>query len=108
MAEEIKNNESQDDLLSAFKLPEIYSDRMRSTLSIFGATLTFGISEPHPDNSDEETIAERIRIRMSLEHAKLMVMILKRQIKKFEENNKISVQIPDEVFEKLKLNKEDW
>lgn len=45
---------------------------------------------------------------MSLEHVKVMTMLLKRQIKAFEEQTGVSINIPRQVFNGLGLSQEDW
>jgi len=92
-------------------IPDIYADRVRLTVTVFGVNFTFGLSNPHPDKGSSEAVldvSEMVRVRMSLEHAKIMAMMLKKQIKTYEESNQIEVAIPDNVLEGLNLKDETW
>ena len=90
-------------------VPEYYADRMLSTATLFGLTLTFGISEAHPDPERKvERIRQQVRIRTSLQHAKLMTIILKRQLQRFEKENKIKISIPEKALKTLNITDKDW
>lgn len=92
-------------------IPDFYADRMRLTVTVFGVNITFGLGNPHPeqDNSgDLIDVLELVRIRMSLEHAKITAMILKKQIKLYEQQNDTEVAIPKQVLEALGLQEENW
>ena len=48
-------------------------------------------------------------IRMSLEHAKLMAIILRKQLRQFEQQLGQEIALPAQVFQQLGLSpKEDW
>lgn len=90
-------------------VPEYYADRMRSTATLFGLTMTFGLSEAHPDPQRKvERIKEQARIRTSLQHAKLMIIIMKRQLQKFEKENNITIDIPEKALKALEITEKDW
>jgi len=89
-------------------IPEFYIDQFRVTLGAFGAAMTFGVSDPHPNPGQIQPAQDTVRLRMSLEHAKVMAMLLKRQIKAFEEQTAISINIPRQVYNGLGLSQEDW
>lgn len=91
-------------------IPDFYADRMRLTVTVFGVNISFGLGNPHPEqnNSDLVDVLENVRIRMSLEHAKIMAMILKKQIKLYESQNETEVAIPKQVLEALDLRNEEW
>lgn len=90
-------------------IPEYYADRMRSTATLFGLTITFGISEAHPDpQRKSERIKEQVRIRTSLQHAKLMIIIMKKQLQKFEKENDITIDIPENALNALDITEKDW
>jgi hypothetical protein len=92
-------------------IPDYYTDRMRLTVTVFGVNITFGLGSPHPDQDDSNDligVLELVRVRMSLEHAKIMAMLLKKQIKEYERQNETEVAIPKKVIEVLKLTDETW
>lgn len=89
-------------------LPEFYIDQFLVTLGAFGATMTFGLSFPHPSPGQSPQPQEIVRLRMSLEHAKVMTMLLKRQIKAFEEQTGVAINIPRLVYNGMGLSQEDW
>lgn len=92
-------------------IPDFYADRMRVTVTVFGVNISFGLSNPHPNQGDPESmldVLENVRVRMSLEHAKIMTMILKKQIKEYEHKNDTVVAIPKQVIEALDIKNEPW
>jgi hypothetical protein len=67
------------------EIPDIFIDQMRITTGVFGLNMTFGLSEPHPASGGVPRNAdEKVRVRMSLEHAKIMAMMMRRQLKTYE------------------------
>ena len=48
-------------------------------------------------------------VRMSLEHAKVMAIILRKQLKQFEEQLGAEIPLPLQVYQQLGVSpKEDW
>jgi hypothetical protein len=90
------------------ELPEFYVDQFRVTLGAYGATITFGLTPPHPSPGQVQPAQDLVRLRMSLEHVKVMIMLLKRQAKAFEEQTGTTVNIPRAVYNGLGLSQEDW
>ncbi len=88
------------------RLPEFYVDRMRATVTLFGANFTFGLSEAHPDPSrkEEPGVTEVVRLRMSLQHAKVAVMLISKQLRTFERESGATISIPKEVLQGLGLD----
>jgi hypothetical protein len=84
---------------------------MQTTVSIFGVNITFSLSEPHPtlNEGDPHVRAEdQVCLRMSLEHAKVMVLLLKKQLKAYENKAGIQIGIPNDALESLGIKQEDW
>ena len=46
--------------------------------------------------------------RTSLEHAKILAMMLRKQIKQYEFATKIDIKVPDQVYQGLGLDSNDW
>jgi len=102
------NNEKEKvDTVKPKDIPEYFIDRLKATFSVYGVNMTFGLSEPHPDLSDpkippKET--ELVRIRMSPQHAKVMVILLEKQLTQFEKELKMKIALPEGLLESLGLS----
>jgi hypothetical protein len=86
---------------------EFYVDQFKMTLTPYGATMTFGLAPAHPNPSQMEPPRDIVCLRMSLEHAKVMTMILKRNLKGYEDQMG-AVNIPRDLLRPLGLSQEDW
>lgn len=88
---------------------DTYSDQFRITVGVFGVNMTFGLAEPHPAQGGVPRGAdEKARIRMSLQHAKVIVMLLRKNLKLYEEETATDIQIPQNVYAGLGIAEEDW
>ncbi len=94
--------------MSENEIETIYVDGMRMTVSVFGVSITFGISEPHPSSGSPPKPEDRVNLRMSLEHAKTTAMILRKQLKQYEEQTSTSIELPANVYTGLGIAREDW
>jgi hypothetical protein len=93
----------------AKEIPDIYVDQMRVTTGVYSVNITFGLGEPHPTQGGiARSVDEKVRLRMSLQHAKIMTMILRRQIKQYERESGTEIQIPANVYTGLGVAQEDW
>jgi hypothetical protein len=89
-------------------VPEFYVDQFTVSLGAFGGAMTFGLTAPHPAPGQMQPPKDIVRLRMSLEHAKIMAMILRRQVKAFEEQFGVPINIPRQVYNGLGISQEDW
>lgn len=89
-------------------IPEFYVDAFTVTVTPFGSAMTFGLNPPHPAPGQSTSAQDVVRLRMSLEHAKIMVMLLKRQLKNFEDQAGAAITIPRQVYNGAGLSQEDW
>lgn len=89
-------------------VPEFYVDQFTTTAGVYGVAMTFGLAPPHPSPGPQATSKELVRLRMSLEHAKVMTMLLKRQLKRYEEEMGAAINIPMKVYHSLGISPEDW
>jgi len=87
---------------------DVYADQFRVSTNPYGVAITFMLSEAHPAPARPVQSKNLATIRMSLEHAKVMVMLMRKQLKQFEEANGISIQVPLDVLNQLGLSPEDW
>ena len=89
-------------------IPDLYADGIQVTTTPFGVGMTFSLREAHP-NPTQPTQSEPIAtIRMSPEHAKIMAMMLIKQLRAHERDNGISIAIPSSIYTHLGLAEEDW
>lgn len=89
-------------------IPEFYVDQFRVTVAPFGGVMTFGLTDPHPTPGQIQPPRDIVRVRMSLEHMKVMAMLIKRQVKAYEEQAMSSVNLPRQVYNGMGLSPEDW
>jgi hypothetical protein len=85
----------------------IYSDGVQVGCAPFTVALTFTVSPtPSKGNQLPQVVAD---VRMSPEHAKVMAIILRRQLKDFEEQMGRDIAIHPQVMQQLGLSPaEDW
>ena len=89
-------------------VPEFYADAFQVTISPFGVNMTFSLRDPHPAPGRQMPGTDMARVRMSPEHAKIVAMMLIRQIRNYERNSRIKIAIPSEVYTQLGIAEEDW
>lgn len=90
----------------AEEVPDFYVDQCRINVQPFGGSLTCGLS-PTSQIPGQMQIRDVVTLRMSLEHMKVMTMLLRRQLKTYEEQAGV-VHIPQQVYNSLRLSPEDW
>lgn len=90
------------------EIPEFYVDQFTVTAGVFGVAMTFALAPPHPAPGQQVSPKEVARLRMSLEHAKVMTMLLRRQLKRYEEESGAPINIPMRVYTGLGISVEDW
>ena len=90
-------------------IPDIYVDNMQLTSGVYGVNITFGLTDPHPvSGTRSDQPEEKVRVRMSLQHAKNVAMMLRQNLKNYERGTGTSIQIPHNVFTGLGVAEEDW
>ena len=88
-------------------VPEIYCDGAQVGLSPFTAILSLTM-QPAGQTGTMPPIRVA-NLRMSLEHAKVLAMILRRQIKNYETQTGTEIAIPAQLYQQLGLSRqEDW
>lgn len=90
------------------EIAEFYVDQFLISSNQYGATITFGLSPAHPSPGKADKPKDLVRLRMSLEHAKVMVMLVKQHLKRYEANAEVQIQVPYEVVKGLGLADEQW
>jgi len=88
---------------------DIYCDQFQVNSGPFGCALNFAVSKPEPPAPGKTPEVDRVAtIRMSLEHLKTMVFILRRQLLEQEEKAGVKIELPIRVLNALSISKEDW
>lgn len=87
---------------------DVYADAFLITLSPFGANVSFEIREAHPSAQRAQTTTRLGTVRMSLEHLKVMVVMMIKQVKALEEQSGVRYEVPTNVLSQLQIAPEDW
>jgi hypothetical protein len=87
--------------------PDVYADQFIITIALWGASLSFLKAPPHPAPGQAPQAIAQAVVRMSLEHAKVMTLIMRRQIKKWEREN-VEIALPPDALNQMGLSLEDW
>jgi len=90
-------------------LPDYYFDRVRVTVSLFGVNIIISLSDESPaDDAKPLPIHKLATLRTSPIHAKVLAMMLRKQIKHFEAESGIEFPVPEDVFNALDLDAGEW
>jgi hypothetical protein len=87
---------------------EIYADAFTVTVGAWGSNISFQLREPHPEATSIKQPERLGTVRMSNEHLKAMVFILKRQIAQFEQGQGVQCDVPTQVLSQMQIAREDW
>ncbi len=86
-----------------------YIDQFTLGGGAYGIVLNFKKSSSEPAAPGNVPQADDIgTIRMSLEHFKVMIFVMKRQMDDIEEQFGIEIPLPVQVMNSLKIAPEDW
>lgn len=89
-------------------IPDIYTDAFRFTVGPYGVAFTFGTNIPHPTPGQVLPAKDSLVLRMSLEQAKVLAMLLRRNLKSYELQNKLDIALPSQLYAQLGIAQEDW
>jgi len=87
---------------------DAYADSISVTLNPYGVSLSFLLSPAHQDPSKPIPPTPVATIRMSVEHAKVMVLVMKRYIQNVEQQGGVEARVPAFILNQLGLSLEDW
>ncbi|MBI4607934.1 MAG: hypothetical protein HY726_02860 [Candidatus Rokubacteria bacterium] len=87
---------------------EYCEDQFMVSPGASGVVVTFGVSPLQPAGHASPSPNDLVRIRMNLQHAKLMAMILRRDLKAYERTNGISIEVPPKLYSGLGVSSQDW
>ena len=87
---------------------DIYSDVFAISITPWGANLSFQLREAHPTKVSPKQPKQHGTVRMSNEHLKTLIFLCTRQVKKFERDNGVQCQVPNQVLAQLGIAPDDW
>jgi len=102
MTEEREKQQQADDWS---ELPEeFFSDVFWTTLSPWSAVVTFGLRQASPLEKNKP----QIRVRMPLQQAKALAVILLRTVRRYESEADVTIELPRKLLDTLGIPFEDW
>ena len=87
---------------------DVYADAFSITVTPWGANLSFQLHEPHPSRQTITQPGTLGTVRMSIEHLKAMVFMLRRQVLQHEQSTGVKVDVPTQVLATLGIGRDDW
>lgn len=90
--------------------PDVYADQFTMAQSAYGLAITFAKSSTTPTIPGQAARGEpQVIVRMSLEHAKMMVMLLRKNLRQYElEHLGDPIRLPRALMEQQSLDEKDW
>lgn len=85
-------------------LPEYYGDIFYVRTNQWGIAITFAVSSPKEGVEDHDVCV----VRLSHETAKVLAMLIGKQLKNYEKDNHTLLAIPSETMKSLGLSSGDW
>jgi hypothetical protein len=90
-------------------VPDLYTDQVSFAQTPFGIALTFSLSPSNPSPIGQTPAETKVVVRMSLEHAKVMAMVLRKTLKQYElEHLGDPINVPKKVLDASNLDPSDW
>lgn len=87
---------------------DVYTDQFTITITPFGANLSFAVREPHPSPGRAPKSENLGTVRMSVEHLKTIVIIIRRQILMVERETGVKAEVPRNILNQLQISPDDW
>ncbi len=87
---------------------DLYADQFVVSTTPFGANLSFGVREAHPTTARAPQTTMHGTIRMSVEHLKIMVYMIRRQVMKAEHDAGVKAEVAPQILNQLDIHPEDW
>jgi len=103
----VTSNAPKEKAVANDPIPDTYADQFQMALSAYGIALTFAVSPTNPPAVGPATGEPRVIVRMSLEHAKVMAMMIRKNLRQFErEHLGEKISVPKSVYAPLGLEEE--
>jgi hypothetical protein len=87
-------------------IPDTYADSTRFDITVYGVTLEFGQTRPASGAGHRPPHIPRVRVSMSPQHAKVVALLLMKNMKAYEAQVG-RITLPQQVLEELGIA-EDW
>ena len=87
-------------------IPDVYCDGVAINVGPFGVILNLTQAPPAPGTQQPKTAAY---VRMSLEHAKVMTIMLRKVLKQHEEQQGSPIILHPQIYTQMGISRqEDW
>lgn len=86
------------------EVDERFSDIVGTHINPWSASISFGLRSNAPDELHKMTT----RIRMPLQQAKVLALLLLRGIRQYEEQGQVNIELPPQILQELGIPPEDW
>lgn len=87
-------------------IPDVYCDGMQIQVNPFGLILNLTQASPTPGTQQPKSVAY---VRMSLEHAKVLAIMLRRALKQHEEQQTSPIALHPQIYTQMGISRqEDW
>ncbi|MCE7928721.1 MAG: hypothetical protein HUU14_02140 [Dehalococcoidia bacterium] len=90
------------------RTPEFYSDTFDYSFNPYGFSITFSLGASRQMQGRASAARDQATVRMSLQQAKVISMLLRKSLSAYERENGIEISIPAQVFDALGVSREDW
>jgi hypothetical protein len=87
---------------------DVYSDQFTVSVGPYGASLSFALSPAHSDPASPQLPQRMATIRTSVEHLKIMAIVINRHVKKMESEMGVSFPVPIQLLAQMGISKQDW
>jgi len=87
---------------------DVYADAFLVTITPFGANLSFERRDAHPSPNAPPSMTRLGTVRMSVEHLKVITMMVRNQIRLAESQSGIRFDVDTGVLSQLRIAREDW
>lgn len=91
-------------------VPDFYADQFTMAQSAYGIAFSFNLSPSTPGPMPrQQQSTPQVVVRMSLEHAKIMAMMVRKNLKQYElEHLGDAIKLPRHVLQQMNLSEDDW
>ena len=90
-------------------VPEVYCDGVQIGLSAYTVSLSLTMQPVGAGAAGTVAPTRVANVRMSLEHAKVMAITLRKNLKRFEDQTGVDIQVPKQLYQQLGISQqEDW
>lgn len=86
------------------EMSEVFSDTFEMQLSPWSAVISFGNRAMKSGENNKFST----RVRMPLQQAKVLGVLVLRNVRQYEEKTNTDIDLPKEVLEQLNIPFEDW